>query len=326
MLSVQLIAQRTITNKDYRGRVTEQYQINANGDYHGTYTKYFSNGVIEELSVYNKGKITSRKTYEYISKIRYLMSDKTWDRKGEILTSKIRPYNYSNGEVGEVIEIAGLLKNGKGRWRYWPGHESYTEIYNGNDTVYSWTDRSKSKFNGKFLNGEYIKTAKEIEYEHTRYISDSINDLSDLYYDTFMYHFDGNEVQFYTFMYTYLLTGNDSHLKALIIDALDLQYITNVADLQFSIREKSDNRAEIKALAGDTYKTILGSCKYRSRGYTLAILKLNEYEIPSIQAKLLKILEYANDNIDNDEFAILAKKMKYLTVTTDEIIPEYMTE
>lgn len=175
MLSVQLMAQRTVTNKDYRGRVTEQYQINANGDYHGTYTKYFSNGVIEELSVYNKGKITSCKTYEYIGKIRYLMGDRTWDSKGELLTSKIRTHDPYTNKVSAVIETAGLLRNG--RWRGWPGHETYIEIYNGNDTIYEWQDRSKSKFRGKFLNGERVKTIKEIHLLNEIAIRDSIRSI-----------------------------------------------------------------------------------------------------------------------------------------------------
>lgn len=175
MLSVQLIAQRTITNKDYRGRVTEQYQINANGDYHGTYTKYFSNAVIQEVATYNKGKITSCKTYEYIGKTRYLMGDRTWDNKGELLTSKIRTHDPYTNKVSAVIETAGLLRNG--RWRGWPGHETYIEIYNGNDTIYEWQDRSKSKFRGKFLNGERVKTTKEVLLLNEIAIRDSIRSI-----------------------------------------------------------------------------------------------------------------------------------------------------
>lgn len=157
-LSVPLLAQRTVTNKDYKGRIIEQYQINANGDYHGTYTSYFANGVIKEERIYYNGQITKCKKYEYYSKTRYLMSNVTWDKQGTLLASKQRVYN--NGKVSPIIEIAGLLPNG--RWRGWPGHETYTEIYNGNDTVYEWQDRSKSKFIGKFLNGERVKTDKEL--------------------------------------------------------------------------------------------------------------------------------------------------------------------
>lgn len=317
-LSVPLLAQRTITNKDFRGRITEQYQINANGDYHGTYTKYFSNGVIQELATYNKGKITSCKTYEYIGKKRYLMSDKTWDRNGEILTSKIRPYNYSNGEVGEVIETAGLLRNG--RWRGWPGHETYIEIYNGNDTIYEWQDRSKSKFRGKFLNGERVKTTKEIHllneiatrdsikhekgneydfnYSNDRHFRDSIKSISNDYYGAFMYHFEDNEVQFYEFMYTYLQTGQDATLKALIIDALDLQYITNISDLQFSIDSGSNNSyARLKILVGNTLFNILSSCNYHSGTLRNDNIWRNSHEIPDTQAKLLKVIEYATEII-----------------------------
>lgn len=388
-LSVPLLAQRTITNKDFRGRITEQYQINANGDYHGTYTKYFDNGVIQESAMYNKGNIVSCKTYEYHGKRRYLMSDKTWDKKGEILTSKIRPYNYSNGEVGEVIETAGLLRNG--RWRGWPGHETYIEIYNGNDTIYEWQDRSKSKFRGKFFNGERVKTtkeihllneiatrdsilcidnyacklaavhmykAKDIDYYINQYNSsllithaykiqnvdsvlllksmhinavidtvyrealnmyctldvDSIymanknnviQDFSDLYTEVLMLNFghetevgysiyNTDEVPFYAFLCNYVKTGTDETLRALIIDALNLQGFLDIRNLDIHICTDYHGKpyAEIRISEGNLSRDCLKSCnsifnKEHESNYTI---------LPYTQAKLLKVIMYCEAN------------------------------
>ncbi len=116
-----------------------------------------------------------------------------------------------------------------------------------------------------------------------------------------MYNFNGNEVQFYTFLYTYVQAGSNKELRSLIIDALDLQYITDISDLQFHIRKKSDNGAELEILVGNRYMKILGSCKYRSSRYTLAVLKLNGYEITDTQSKLLKVIEYADEIIPKEQ-------------------------
>lgn len=89
MLSLQVVAQRTVTNKWSNGRISEQYTINANGDYHGTFkafdrqgrligklnylngdlhgicVAYFNNGTVNEQATYYKGIRTSLKVYSY---------------------------------------------------------------------------------------------------------------------------------------------------------------------------------------------------------------------------------------------------------------------
>lgn len=89
MLSLQVVAQRTVTNKWSNGRISEQYTINTNGDYHGTFkafdrqgrligklnylngdlhgicVAYFNNGTVNEQATYYKGIRTSLKVYSY---------------------------------------------------------------------------------------------------------------------------------------------------------------------------------------------------------------------------------------------------------------------
>lgn len=317
MLSLQLIAQRTVTNKDYRGRIVEQYQVNANGDYHGTYTKYFSNGVIQEVATYNRGKITSRKSYEYIGKIRYLMGDRTWDSKGELLTSKIRTHDPYTNKVSEVIETAGLLRNG--RWRGWPGHETYAEIYNGNDTIYEWHSRDKSDFIGKYLNGTRIQTIGEsqllselairdsirydnyLEYETEYYKKkDDLQMMSNTYYHEFIRQFDDESEQiFYEFLCKYLELGKDEQFKAMIIDALDLQYITDIPSLNLYCTTYNTYNAKIQASVANTTYTILGTCYYNGDRLNVNSMQYDYgCTTPYVQSKLLKVIAYMDKNLD----------------------------
>lgn len=157
-------AQKTITKRGYDGKPYEQYQVDANGTYHGFYKRFFDNGFLETDAIYYKGTQISSKTYEYYGKIRYLMYDVTWDRKGKVLTSKQRMVNYSTGDVGELIQKQGLLPNGNGLWFYnYFVDKSYTEQYKGNDTSYVWVDKTKKQFIGKYLNDERVLTKDELK-------------------------------------------------------------------------------------------------------------------------------------------------------------------
>ncbi|MES2652629.1 MAG: hypothetical protein V4663_12875 [Bacteroidota bacterium] len=157
-------AQKTITKRGYNGKPYEQYQVDVNGTYHGFYKRFFDNGFLENDAVYHKGIQVSGKTYEYYGKVRYLMNDITWDRKGNVLTSKHRTIDYNTGNVGQLIQNKGLLANGKDRWTWsnYFGSGDYSEYYHGNDTVYTWSDRTKKNFVGKYFNGERVLTKTEI--------------------------------------------------------------------------------------------------------------------------------------------------------------------
>lgn len=323
MLSPQLIAQRTVTNKGYGGKIIEQYIVNANGDMHGTYKTwnrqgrliknynyqngelhgncllYFDNGTVQEESTYYKGTMTSLKVYQYNENgtKRKLIRNATWDRSGNVLTDG---------------DNAGTLPNGRWRFNY-PRYGDYSETYNGNDTLYVWDDRAKQRFLGKQIDGifmEYksqldielairdsVRAEKYLQYEDSRYTnSDSIATLSDNYYRAFMHHFDGNEQELYAFLYTYMQTGQDKVLRQLIIDVLDLSYITDKSALQFHIRKKSNDSAELEVLVGNTYKTILGSCKYHGSQLMLGALEINGYETTNTQSKLLKMFQYTEEH------------------------------
>ncbi|WP_353122449.1 hypothetical protein [Dysgonomonas capnocytophagoides] len=228
------------------------------------------------------------KVYAYENGKRKRIRNATWDRSGNVLNDG---------------DNAGKLANGRWRFNY-PRYGDYSKTYNGNDTLYVWDDRAKQRFLGKQIDGifmEYksqldielairdsVRAEKYLQYEESRYTnSDSIAILSDSYYRAFMYHFDGNEQELYAFLHTYMQTGQDKVLRQLIIDVLDLSYMTDKSALQFHIREKSNDSAESKVLVGNTYKTILGSCKYHGRNRMLGALELNGDETSGTQSKLL---------------------------------------
>ncbi len=187
MLSLQVVAQRTLTNKWSNGRISEQYTINANGDYHGTFkafdtqgrligklnylngdlhgicVAYFNNGTVNEQATYYKGIRTSLKVYSYNENgtKRTLVRDATWDKKGRLLTN--------TSTVNGVT--AGKLPNGYWSTDYYmPYHIGrYIERYNGNDTIYLWYDKSKKTFEGKEINGVFIESEELIKDREDRY-------------------------------------------------------------------------------------------------------------------------------------------------------------
>lgn len=185
MLSPQLIAQRTVTNKGYGGKIIEQYNVNANGDMHGTYKTwnrqgrliknynyqngelhgncllYFDNGTLQEESTYYKGTMTSLKVYQYNENgtKRRLTRNATWDRSGNVLTDG---------------DNAGKLANGRWRFNY-PRYGDYSETYNGNDTLYVWDDRAKQRFLGRYLDGIRVYTKEEAMLMKEQALQDSIS-------------------------------------------------------------------------------------------------------------------------------------------------------
>ncbi|WP_298938549.1 hypothetical protein [uncultured Dysgonomonas sp.] len=193
MLPLQVLAQRTITNKDYRGRITEQYQVNVQGNRQGLYKNWNSQGrlihesnwsngvehgrsidydtetgVIQRDAMMYKGQIISLKVYAYNDNhtIRSLIIDKTWTKDGHILTH--REYNYATGTMDQY---AGKLSNG----RFWYDMAGYNEKYNANDTVYVWTNKDKEIFEGKYLNGIRVYTKEEAMNKKEQAIQDSIS-------------------------------------------------------------------------------------------------------------------------------------------------------
>ncbi len=330
MLSLQLLAQRTVTNRICPScRPYEQYQVNAqgnmhgyykawdrqgkliqqynyvNGDLHGICRDYFSNGTIKEDAVYYKGRMTNLKIYAYVNNKRQLVKTKAWDKSGTL-----------------VIDSGNMGKLPNGRWkRHYPSYGNYAEIYNNNDTVYIWDDTDKKKFLGKQINSKFMEYKSQLDIELA--IRDSIrsaaynvysdqprNDsllaISTHYVEVLSICFgdgEGNaansdEQQFYEFLCKYLKIGKDEHLIALIIDALDLQYISDVRNL--TLRCRSDNKwqASIVVTSNRLTHTLISSCNLPYQSYSSYSYGATT---PYIQAKMLKIIRYLEKMSENGE-------------------------
>lgn len=199
MLSPQLIAQRTVTNRLCPScRPYEQYQINAQGNRHGTYKTWnrqgrlihesnWSNGVehgrnidydsktgaIQRDAMMHNGQMTSLKVYSYNLEgtKRSLVREETWLKDGTILTSREFDPVYN-----KWIESAGKLSNG----RFWYDKYGYNEKYNANDTVYVWSNKYKEIFEGKYLDGIRLYTKEETMIMKEQAIQDSIAYVKEL--------------------------------------------------------------------------------------------------------------------------------------------------
>lgn len=177
IVSASLMAQQ-MTERHRNGVIAKQYTLDKDGNYHGTYTEYsragkpiikqnyfhgelhgiyigyFDNGTVPaEESVYHKGVRTSHKEWDYFGGKKYLMYSGTWTKEGKLLTEGKRSYDSWSG-LGDWIDLAGQLPNG--RW-YLAGSTkdaNYVEQYNGNDTLYVWFDKTKEQFRGKGIDGK----------------------------------------------------------------------------------------------------------------------------------------------------------------------------
>lgn len=292
-------SQKTITKRGYNGRPYLTYQINAKGDYHGLYTKYFDNGTIELQETYVIGKMRAKKLYEYSGSLRYLVLNATYDAKGKVLTKYIQ----ANDQSSTLKQVAGLLKNGRWYDVSGIGIGDYIEKYNGSDIEYAWTDRTKKKFIGKFLNDQRIYSENEIKIFRQIAKRDSIkqdlcsnsdnrNKPSAIYNLANQYHikldsvYAGDEAKFYNDLVKALQTTKDTTLKSMITDALYLNNIDHPEKLEYNVLQ--DYYCELQVYAHVTY-VILYPCKdrYKDRnrsGYNI--------ELPETEIKLAAIIDY----------------------------------
>lgn len=248
---LNLNAQKTITKKSYTGKIYEQYQVDANGTKNGFYKRFFNNGFLETDAVYYKGKPISSKTYEYYANVRYLMHDATWDRNGKLLTAKRR--DYINGEVGPLIQTAGLLANGKWSIEKNDYFSSYSEQYKGNDTVYVWKDKTKKGAVSKFVNDNRVYSKAQIALDEQlrhawsnvqkkSYSTDTKNSNTDYHKALAKYYegeyYDKQVYNFYIDIANTLVHGTNETIKSKIKDLMCLNDIdTDNPALELNVGE-----------------------------------------------------------------------------------------
>lgn len=302
MSIIHVYAQKTITKAGRNGKPYEQYQVDANGTKHGFYKRFFANGFLETDAIYYKGKEVSNKTYEYYGNVRYLMHDNTWDRSGKMLTAKHR--TYIDGEVSALVQTAGLLPNGKGRWSI---DNDYAEIYNNNDTTYVWKDKTKTGNVSKYVKGEQIFSKYELDtkakldaiwshkwdkHSNLKHITkDSLLALHKQYNIALDSVYAGDEHNFYNDLCLMITKANDIKLKTIVIDVLDLNTIKNTENLNYLLRriDRDLPNAEIQVSIADKSQVLLHSCKdLFKNGY----ISHDNPEIPETLIKLIAILDY----------------------------------